>query len=126
MESASGLGKWLFALVVLAACTILSGCLQPNTPPVITQLRADTDTATNISQVRPSTNCTISCLANDVDSGNLTYTWSATRGTLYGEGATVSWLAPTTEGTYSIAVNVTDDRGGEVGEALEIRVRKPG
>jgi len=120
MESASGLAKWRLALVVLAMCTILSGCAQPNNPPVISELRADSD------QVRPSANCEIACLATDVDAGNLTYTWSANGGTFSGEGANITWLAPTTEGTYTITVNVTDDRGGEASEALDIKVRKPG
>jgi len=120
MESASGLGKWRVALVVLAAIAILSGCAQPNNPPVIAELRADS------TQVRPSTNCTISCLAVDIDGGNLTYAWSANGGTFSGQGETIAWLAPTTEGTFTIAVNVTDDRGGEVSEALNITVKKPG
>ena len=105
---------------MLGACTILSGCVQPNNPPVIAELRADS------TQVRPSTNCEIACLAVDVDGGNLTYTWSANGGTFSGEGATINWLASTAEGTYTITVNVTDDRGGQVSEALNITVRKPG
>lgn len=112
--------KWRLALIVLAACTILSGCVQPNNPPVIAELRAES------AQVKPSANCEIACLATDVDGGNLTYTWSANAGTFSGEGANIAWLAPTTEGTYTITVNVTDDRGGKVSEALNITVRKPG
>jgi hypothetical protein len=120
MESASGLGKWRLALVVLAACTILSGCVQPNSPPVISELRAETN------PVRPSANSEIVCLAVDVDGGNLTYTWSANGGTFSGEGSTITWLAPATEGTYNITVNVTDNRGGVASEVLGIRVKKPG
>ena len=105
---------------MLAACTILSGCVQPNNPPVIAELRAD------CTQVKPSTNCTIACLAVDVDGGNLTYTWSANGGTFSGEGPILSWLAPTVQAAYTITVNVTDGRGGMASEALNITVKKPG
>ena len=120
MDLASGFMKWRLALIVLATCTILSGCAQPNNPPVISQLQAGS------VQVRPSNNATIVCLAVDFDGDTLTYTWSAGAGTISGEGANISWLAPTTEGTYAIAVNVTDGRGGVATAALNITVRKPG
>jgi ABC-type glycerol-3-phosphate transport system substrate-binding protein len=120
MESASGLAKWRVALVVLAACIISSGCAQPNIPPLISVLRAEPN------EVKTSANCEVWCVADDIDSTNLTYTWSASGGTFSGEGATVTWLAPATEGTYTITVNVTDDRGGMDSKALDIRVRKPG
>jgi len=120
MNSASGFIKWQLALIVLATATILSGCAQPNNPPVISELRAEP------VQVRPSTNSTIACLAIDVDGDTLTYVWSADAGTFSGEGANITWLAPATEGTYTITANVTDGRGGVVTEALNITVKKPG
>lgn len=120
VRSASALIKWRLALVVLAACTILGGCVQPNNPPVISELRAQS------VQVKPSASLEIQCLADDVDGDMVVYTWSASGGTFSGEGANITWVAPTTEGTYTIAVNITDSRGGEVSEALNITVKKPG
>ncbi len=49
--------------------------------------------------------------AFDQDSGNLTWTWSATGGQLSGTGSTVTWHAPTTPGDYTITAIVTDDTG---------------
>lgn len=49
--------------------------------------------------------------AFDQDSGNLTWTWQATGGTISGDGATVQWIAPNTPGAYIITAIVTDEIG---------------
>ncbi|MGD9118946.1 MAG: DNRLRE domain-containing protein [Dehalococcoidia bacterium] len=73
-----------------------------NTPPVITSL---TPSATELP---PEGSCTISCAASDADGDSLTYTWSATDGTITGTGDSVTWEAPAAEGTYTISVEVSD------------------
>jgi hypothetical protein len=73
-----------------------------NSPPVISSL---TPSATELP---PEGSCTVSCAASDADGDTLTYTWSATGGTITGTGDSIDWEAPATEGTYTISVEVSD------------------
>jgi hypothetical protein len=79
-----------------------------NNPPVIESLTTD------CPRVKPAGTGTITCVASDPDGDELTYTWSAERGTISGEGAIVTWTAPSEYGNYVITVTVSDGRGGEV------------
>ncbi|MCK4368394.1 MAG: DNRLRE domain-containing protein [Dehalococcoidales bacterium] len=87
-----------------------------NTPPVIASL---TPSATN---VLPSGSCTVTCTASDADGDILTYAWTATGGAISGTGNSVTWTAPTTEGTYTISVTVSDGKGGTASESCAIIV----
>jgi len=49
--------------------------------------------------------------ALDPEGGPLRFAWTATKGTIVGKGASATWLAPATEGTYTVQVAVTDDTG---------------
>ena len=96
-------------VVLVALCT---GCGTPNQSPVISNLTASVET------VAPSGFTLISCVAQDPDGDGLSYTWEANGGTISGEGASVTWVAPATSGVfYTITVRVSDGRGGqETGE----------
>ena len=87
-----------------------------NHPPVIDGLVAEA------LEVRRATPCVIECIASDLDGDELSYTWSASRGNIRGEGAVVTWVAPNTYGTYTITVTVTDARGDEATESISIVV----
>jgi hypothetical protein len=86
-----------------------------NTPPVITSL-------TSVTELPPEDSCTVSCAASDADGDTLTYTWSATDGTITGTGESVSWTAPDAEGTYTISVEVSDGHGGTASDSCDIVV----
>jgi hypothetical protein len=89
----------------------------PNNPPVIESL------TTNCPRVKPnSSGAIITCVASDPDNDELTYSWSADRGNISGEGSTVNWIAPGDYGTYFITVTVTDGRGGEASDEIKIIV----
>ncbi len=88
----------------------------PNQPPVIDSLTTEKELV-----VKAGTS-TIECIASDPDEDELSYTWSAERGNISGEGAVVTWVAPNTYGTYTITVTVTDGRGGEASESVSIEV----
>lgn len=92
----------------------------PNKPPAIESLTADS----TVLSYGEST--TIKCAASDPDGDELSYVWSATGGDISGQDAVIEWTAPSRCTTYLITVIVTDGKGGEVGEELDIRVRKPG
>lgn len=103
-----------------ATTQLIISVVEINHPPVITSLTADP------SPVREGKTCSLECIASDPDGDELSYSWSATRGGISGQGDTVTWTAPNTCGTYVITVTVADGRGGEVSEELEVEVIKPG
>jgi hypothetical protein len=87
-----------------------------NSSPIITALNSS-DT-----EIAPSSSCTIGCVASDPDGDSLSYAWTATSGTISGTGANVSWLAPASEGTYTISVTVSDGQGGSDSDSCSITV----
>ncbi len=95
----------LVALVIAATLVASSACGGSNHPPVITSLTP------NPAAVLPGGNSTITCVADDVDSDQLTYTWTGT-GAIIGSGNSIVFTAPSTPGTYTISVIVSDGRGG--------------
>lgn len=88
----------------------------PNNPPVIEGLTTD------CPRVRQAGTATIECAAFDPDNDELTYSWSADRGNISGEGDTVIWVGPSDYGDYFITVTVTDGRGGEASAEIKIIV----
>jgi hypothetical protein len=97
--------------VILVLTTLLviasSGCVLRNNPPVIDGLFADRNC------LCVANNCGIHATATDPDGDELSYQWFVSDGSLYGEGASVTWQAPPIPGAYTITVKVTDGRGGE-------------
>lgn len=87
-----------------------------NAPPSITSL---TPSATS---VLPEDSCTIGCIATDPGGDTLSYSWSASGGTITGTGSTVTWTAPAAEGIYTISVTVSDGKGGEDSASCTITV----
>ena len=54
----------------------------------------------------------------------MTYSWSATGGTLASTiGESVTWTAPTAEGTYAVVVTVSDTASNQTQEILNIVVK---
>jgi len=89
----------------------------PNTAPVIISLTPTTD------RIAPVDVCDIVCEAGDVDGDTLTYTWTADQGEVYGEGRSVKWGAPDTEGLFRVSVVVDDGRGGTAEQSMSLRVK---
>jgi len=111
--------RWLVIIVIVAAAIVLAilfDSILANHQPAITSLGAP-------ERVIPSGSCQISCNASDRDGDELSYTWSAGGGEINGEGATVTWTAPDSEGSYNVTVTVTDGRGGKVMNQVTIEVR---
>jgi hypothetical protein len=56
---------------------------------------------------------TVTATASDPNADSLTYSWSAPAGgTISGSGATITYTAPGTPGTYPVDVTVDDGKGG--------------
>ena len=91
-----------------------------NQPPTISSLTA------NPTTVSTGAVSTITCTASDPDVDTLSYTWTATGGTISGSGSQVSWTAPVTSGTYTITCTVSDGKGGSDTKNVNIMVTVAG
>ncbi|MCX5784055.1 MAG: hypothetical protein NTX59_00010 [Elusimicrobia bacterium] len=87
-----------------------------NHAPVITSLTASPPS------ISTGTFTTVTCAAADPDGDALTYVWSAASGTLAGSGYQVTWTAPASSGTFSVACTVSDGNGGSVQSSMIIVV----
>jgi len=111
---------FLVIVGIVAAAVLLSilfYMMLANHRPAITSLAAEAE------RVLPRGNCQIVCNATDPDGDELSYNWSADGGEIHGEGATVTWTAPRSAGSYNITVTVIDGRAGEVIDYVTIIVR---
>lgn len=71
---------------------------------------------------KPSEENTLICAAEDAEGGELTYIWTAEKGGIKGEGQTVYWTAPDTAGEYSVSVQVTSPKSGEITISTKLKV----
>ncbi len=88
-----------------------------NNPPQIIGFTADPTTVYSGGSV------TLRVEAEDKDGDTLFYTYTVLAGLISGEGNTVIWHAPETEGTYEISVTVMDENDAEDRESLFIEVK---
>jgi len=112
--------RYIVIVVIVAVAVLLAILLDTmlaNHLPAITSLEAEPE------RVIPSGSCQIACNASDRDGDELSYNWSASGGEINGEGATVTWTAPHSAGSYNVTVTVTDGRGGEAMRYVNIEVR---
>jgi len=108
--------KWTIVILTTLAILMCNSCALFNHPPEITSLTS------SAASVAPGGSCTITCIASDPDGDALSYGWTATGGAISGIGNTITWAAPTTEGTYTISVTVNDGKGKMVSDNLTIAV----
>ena len=87
----------------------------PNEAPVIHYMSSE-------QQITPSSESRIRCVATDPDKDILSFAWSASGGTVTGEGEEITWTAPETTGDYIITATVTDDEGAETSQSVTISV----
>ncbi|MGA8848616.1 MAG: Ig-like domain-containing protein [Dehalococcoidia bacterium] len=116
--------RYLIIIGIVAAAALISILLYTmlaNHQLVIKSLKAEPE------GVPPLGSCQILCNATAPLGDELSYNWSASGGTITGEGATVTWTAPNSEPysevSYNVTVTVTDGRGGEDRRQITIRVR---
>ena len=77
----------------------------------------------NPTTVYPGESASTGVNATDPDNDTLTYTWTATGGTVDGTGARVRWnSAGLAAGSYIVTARVNDGRGGTTTCTAEIRV----
>ena len=85
-----------------------------NIPPIVETVTASDDSV-NVNET-----ITVVCKATDADEDGLTYSWSATGGTFPGstDGASVTWQAPESSGSFTITVEVSDGEESATGEII--------
>ena len=98
------------------SCTIT---VQATEIPVIDSMVAEPAT------LEPNETSTVTCNAHDPDGGELTYTWSATGGTVSGTGKVITWKAPAVTGEFLISVKVDDGQDGMTEGSIRIVVEIP-
>jgi hypothetical protein len=113
MSKSTGI-KLVVASLLILALLAGGGCF--NKAPTITSLNP------SANSVGRGESCTISCVASDPDGDAITYSWSATAGSISGTGSSVTWTAPGTIGNYSITVSVSDGKAAAVSESCNIQV----
>lgn len=112
----------LGGILLLLGGVILASCASPPPPPPpppnhaprILSLTADR------LEVPVGQSTRISCTAVDTDGDNLSYRWSASGGTIQGDGSEVVWLAPEAPAEYTVKVTVTDGNGGQASQSLTL------
>lgn len=112
--------KRIGPLLVAAALVSLLGCSQTrNHDPIIGSISATPD-----GTVRPGDQIVLSISATDEDGDELTFSWSATAGTLSAStGDRVTWTAPSGAATAAISVTCSDGQGGEDTKTKNVTTR---
>ena len=112
--------RYLVIIGIVAAAALISILLYTmlaNHGLAIRSLKAEPE------GVSPLGSSQIVCNVTALHGNELSYNWSASGGTITGEGATVTWTAPLSAGSYNVTVTVTDSRGSEVTKEVTIEVR---
>lgn len=107
----------IVTVAIAVSLAIILWLTAANRPPVIESLEADAE------RVFPGGSTQIVCTVSARDGAVLNYEWWANGGEIDGEGATVVWRAPDSQGFYNIMVTVTDGRGHQVQEHVMITVK---
>ncbi len=61
----------------------------------------------------PSSEGTLTSVDNDAQAGTLSYSWSAEKGTIKGEGKKITWVTPDAIGDYKVTVTATNSHGDQ-------------
>ena len=111
--------------VIFTACAAPAPAVKPRPtappPPAIPQILD----IVGLREWNPSVESTLLCASKDPDGNPLTYSWSAEKGTIKGEGQKVTWVPPDTVGDYEITVKVSNGKGGEATLSKRFTVANP-
>ncbi|MDQ3016809.1 MAG: T9SS type A sorting domain-containing protein [Bacteroidota bacterium] len=70
----------------------------------------------------PGGSIRLDAVVQDLNNDPIIYEWSANGGSISGSGAMVFWNAPTSEGVFTIQVQVNDGRGGIATRSIQLLV----
>lgn len=98
----------------------LALAVRANNAPEI--LVMESELGDDVGWVVPGASVYVRCEAEDVDGDELSFSWSATEGDLFGQGQAVIWIAPETLGLHWITVEVEDTYGSVEERAIPLTV----
>lgn len=105
-------------VAVILAVVLLSGCNKNHNPVIVSIRYAPADSTV------PGGTISVKVTATDEDNDALSYLWTATGGTFANATAeSTVWTGPTTAGSYTVKVAVTDGAGGSAEREQALRVR---
>jgi len=121
-----------FFMIAMGAALMLTACAAPapvvklpSTPAPPINPQPEINNILGIREWNPNVESSLVCAASDPDGNPLTYTWTAEKGIIKGEGQRVSWVPPGEIGEYEIMVKVTNDKGGEAAFSKRFTVVNP-
>lgn len=85
--------------------------LQLSVVPEINDAPEITEIQKSAAYLAPNETLQLTCVANDANNDPLTFAWSGTGGIFNGNGNTVNWTAPASEGIFQVTAKVSDDEG---------------
>jgi len=125
-------GSLVAVVAVLAVAAILGSACAAPAPPVVTPPAPPPNQSPVVSSVTASPaqivsgdSTTITVAATDPDDDPITYSWSASEGTITGSGSQVVWASPKKSGSFNIGVAVKDNRGGQTTGNVTVTVIEP-
>ena len=90
-----------------------------NYAPIIFSLTADKKYTAPEGMIR------LTAVVSDPNNDAITYSWSANDGQIIGSDDIGDWLAPATEGIYTVQLMVSDGRGGTATASIQLLVQDP-
>ncbi|PRX27741.1 Tol biopolymer transport system component [Orenia metallireducens] len=112
--------KKIILCLILVLLTGVIGCSNDdknsNKVPIIKEITA----SKTVLQPKENINILVDIFADNQEA--LTFTWSATGGTIEGAGNSVTYIAPSTAGKYTVEVNVEDVNGGVTNSSIILTV----
>ena len=125
-------GSLIATAALITAIVLGSGCAapsvettpppptpEPNQAPVIASMTAEP------AEIIYGDSSTLICAASDPEYDPIKYSWSASEGTITGEGKEVTWTAPNKDGDFNISITLTDSRGGQTTGNIVVNVSAP-
>jgi hypothetical protein len=102
---------------------------QKDTSVISIEVVAEINLVPEIEKLTPSSRFTtpggsidINAIVTDGNNDPINFSWSSTGGSISGPGNAVTWIAPQTEGVYTIQLQVSDGRGGIATASLKLFV----
>lgn len=117
---------WVVVLLLSSGCAAaIAPQEEPAEPPAVIVPQNTVPIIQNViapSRIYVSSTVEIVCEAEDPDSDELIYSWTASSGTIEGQGRIINWTAPAEPGDCTIAVRVDDNRGGVAQQSVTVNV----
>lgn len=104
------------AILSVVALTFVVGCSDDDngTTPAVNHAPVISSVQVSPPSVSSGGSVIVTVVAVDADGDQLSYTYTPNGGSISGSGPSVTWLAPTTAGNYSVSVSVSDGEANPV------------